>query len=60
MDRWQPIETAPKEGRFLFTNGEIVGTAQLIKGEYFAADSWLGVRNTTPTHWMPLPELPKN
>lgn len=56
---WQPIESAPKDGKlFLFTNGTIIGTGHLVNGQYFAADSWQGERNTVPTHWMPFPPLP--
>lgn len=54
--RWFPMETAPKDGtRFLFTNGiDVVGTGFFVH-KCFAADSWQGSRNTTPTGWKPLP-----
>jgi hypothetical protein len=56
---WQPMETAPRDGsRFLFSNGQIVGTGLYLMGTSFAADSWQGAHNTTPTHWMPLPPVP--
>jgi len=59
MTKWQPIETAPKDGsRFLFSNGKIVGTGLYLRPNAFAADSWQGQHDTVPTHWMPLPQLP--
>ena len=59
MTQWQPIATAPKDGtRFLFTNGEHVGVGRYVNGKAFAADSWGGVFNTVPSHWMPLPPPP--
>lgn len=57
---WHPIDTAPKDGRrFLFSNGRMVGVGQYINGRAFAADSWQGENLTEPTHWMPLPDLPR-
>jgi hypothetical protein len=57
---WRPIRSAPRDGRrFLFTNGNIVGTAFYLNGEHFCADSWQGEKDTTPTHWMPRPDLPE-
>ena len=57
---WQPIDTAPRDrSRFLFSNGSVVGTGFFMTPDVFAADSWQGEKNTIPTHWMPLPELPR-
>jgi hypothetical protein len=56
---WQPIETAPKDGSdFLafIANGRLA-VARYVAGHHFAADS-LGSGETTPTHWMSLPEPP--
>lgn len=61
MDKWQTIDSAPKDGRrFLFSNGRMVGVAQYIAGKAFAADSWQGQSYTVPTHWQPLPALPES
>jgi hypothetical protein len=58
---WQPIETAPKdERRFLACNQDgVVIIGRLVNSKHFAADSWAGIKNTVPTHWMPLPEPPR-
>lgn len=63
---WQPIETAPKEGHFLITNGEIVVEASPEhndpEGKYWDI---MGYRWPAPfnelkiTHWMPLPAPPQ-
>jgi hypothetical protein len=37
---------------------QAAGTGLYLKGAAFAADSWQGAHNTTPTHWMPLPPAP--
>ena len=58
MSEWQPIETAPKDGR------EILGwfgSASVIRWhigtESFWTDGFMRLRE--PTHWMPLPEPPE-
>lgn len=71
---WQPIETAPKDGtKVLLTNGSWVETARWANcDERFEGENWQwllvdcedGYYNVTaepnePTHWMPLPEPPK-
>lgn len=61
MSDWQPIETAPTEGRFLVymptynRNPIQVANYHLdvkVIGNMFAFDM------PPPTHWMPLPEPP--
>lgn len=59
---WQPIETAPRgsSNEFLGWDGDIVdktweGWEEFGKPVYVRAD-WL---SWEPTHWMPLPEPPK-
>jgi hypothetical protein len=61
MSEWQPIETAPKDGRFLvFLSDGAVEVAKripnsktMVIGGAFSFD-----RSEKPTHWMPLPEPP--
>ena len=55
-DPWQPIETAPKDGRpIIVTDGAAVYGSAWWHGR----DSvWLDCDGCTPTHWMPLPAPP--
>lgn len=68
---WQPIESAPKDGRGILV---IDATAFVPKAgmAWFYRDAWVGEDPgihdreychhsvwPSPTHWMPLPELPK-
>lgn len=61
MGEWQPIETAPRDGRtvLIFTNRPI---------RQWAIARWIGAPHNhwgdgyerwDATHWMPLPEPPK-
>lgn len=61
--KWQPIETVPKKRRVLLTNGELIATGRYrlptifdIKKEV-CYDS--GLTKSDATHWMPLPQPPK-
>ncbi len=59
---WQPIETAPKDGRniFIFIPQEFntgIYTAWWSRDHWCSIDSsWIG--RDLPTHWMPLPNPP--
>ena len=55
--RWQPIETAPKDGTtiIVYEPGLYQTAAWTGGGWTNASDSWLG----DVTHWMPLPKPPK-
>lgn len=65
---WQPIETAPKDGTdILVMTGETMHVVRWINihggFDYWAVDDNkhgpFTLRGKAPTHWMPLPELPK-
>ena len=59
---WQPIETAPKDGRDV-----LVANIDANVGRHVFIDNWNRSENRwddtfaddTRTHWMPLPEPPK-
>lgn len=70
MSDWQPIETAPKDGRHILVNDPFqlprVVAAKWVEGEGYAlfvyADEVLQdicAEGPQCTHWMPLPEPPK-
>ena len=65
MNEWQPIETAPKDGRWVLVF--IPEAYNWHYGERHCA-KWVsresgwsmpGIGGLSPTHWMPLPEPPK-
>jgi len=69
---WQPIETAPKDGRHIiawFPHGfHGNNLSQFAKGHveavYWKGSDWYWSSDDdaliiAPTHWIPLPELPE-
>lgn len=57
---WQPIETAPKDGRHIlvYSNDRIISAYWS-----FSAEDWAEVLHGdimhSPTHWQPLPKPPQ-
>jgi hypothetical protein len=61
-DGWQPIERAPKDGtRVLVANSEYawIEIAWWEQPNWIYGDSDYGSCDCSPTHWMNLPEPPK-
>ena len=75
MTEWKPIETAPKDGTHILAYGKVVPDAdddEVITAVYWdsscilchywalvAVFSWVEGDDFYPTHWMPLPNPPK-
>lgn len=68
--KWQPIETAPKDGSgvmLLSSSGMVCAPCIWEIGEISEYGFWLWWQSEpewlteikSPTHWMPLPEPPK-
>ncbi len=69
--KWQPIETAPKDGRVILLYGELsVSTGGAVTPRKSSNEVYIGHWHTrwqtgnfaiweNPTHWMPLPEPPE-
>jgi len=62
MATWQPIETAPKDGRHIFCFlhdgliSEVWWQRDSLDGTEYWQDYWDS--EPKPTHWMPLPAPP--
>jgi len=61
---WQPIETAPKDGRWILVVNSFGAIFMVARDTESTIDEWLTgqdsyVRSTFLTHWMPLPEPPR-
>jgi hypothetical protein len=57
VSEWQPIETAPKDGRTVLV---WVGWVQTAKWDGDGwADNYEGEELPEPTDWMPTPDPPK-
>lgn len=70
MTDWQPIETAPKDGRMLllvWRDKQQQGLPMVLEGYWYAASDgeafWWSPGQVSwklePTHWMPLPKPPE-
>lgn len=63
VNEWQPIDTAPREGKWVLlwwpyvVNRPMVGYC--IGSKWYAAPSASEWGNNPPTLWMPLPAAPK-
>ena len=66
MNKWQPIETAPKTGKWILAWWENLTDVPFVVffhtptkewREPFTGDAFKGFGK--PSHWMPLPEPPK-
>jgi len=57
MNAWQPIETAPKDGAFLVTDGCYIAEV-FPRGKRGFETTCDGYLFSDATHWMPCPELP--
>jgi hypothetical protein len=73
-DRWQPIETAPRDGTSILVAGGTItwhGPGTTVTLEEVSHVNWDGAGwwvgndedgehiSCEPTHWMPLPQKPK-
>lgn len=61
-NKWQPIETAPKDGTNILVYSESIGRMiAWYKFNNYPFGDWVNLRFDiiSPTHWMPLPEPPK-
>ena len=63
QSRWQPIETAPRDGtEVLITHGRTTVVAwwsDIFGWRDWGDIGWGGMQDVAPTHWQPLPEPPK-
>ena len=57
---WQPIETAPKDGRIVLLFVPKAVYPLFVSGRNQTGTQWwvTGMGRVSPTHWMPLPEPP--
>jgi hypothetical protein len=60
-EKWQPISTAPKDGRSILIFEAHVGTPGIVRVSRWRDDTipsgWTGAENA-PSHWLPLPPPP--
>lgn len=67
MSEWQPIGTAPRDGRHVLVTWKSTWSESgpHIELCYWAAEQWNysydgDAPNTPPTHWQAMPEPPKD
>ncbi len=62
-EKWQPIESAPKDGTRLLVFSPVDGVVSSHwEGGVWQGLPWRSPRNAAkaaPTHWMPLPSPPE-
>lgn len=61
MSKWKPIDTAPKDGTEVIGWGPSWDKPSLMEWDTLRNRGWRNLSNgeKNPTHWMPLPEPPK-
>ena len=63
MSEWQPIETAPLDGKEILITTAGIGTLVRVGFWDEAREGvwsvWPGRERMIPTHWMPLPPPPQ-
>jgi hypothetical protein len=67
MSEWQPIETAPKDETAVLAYQRLTSQLWVIAPMYWCGSTWLLVQfhsdnyehGMQPTHWMEIPEPPK-
>lgn len=62
MMKWQPIDTAPKDGTIVMGCDYDYGVYQIYKMKLDKDYGWIDPNwdgGYRPTHWMPLPPTPK-
>ena len=61
MDKWQPIETAPKDGTPVLApcGHGFLDVMVFDDGKWRETGNWMASKQQ-PSHWMRLPELPQS
>ena len=62
--KWQPLETAPKDGTEILVYTKC-GSFYVVSYDDVFSAPWRvrndeGISEAAPTHWMPLPDAPIN
>lgn len=65
---WMPISTAPKDGTWMLAFRRVRGKTNIAQARWvrdmfgtycFGGEGWYYPEDNAPTHWMPLPDPPK-